>query len=122
MVLVDSSLWIPSLRRRGHIRDHEELSALIRNGEAAWCAAIRLELWAAIGDARERDMLARFRSVVLELPVTDRVWEKAIELDGAGRTKGWTFPYSDLLIFACAKEHGVKLVHRDKHFNQLAKL
>ena len=33
------------------------VEALLRAGEAAWCAMVRLEIWAGIGDERERRAL-----------------------------------------------------------------
>jgi len=35
---------------------------------------------------------------------------------------GVTVPLSDLLIFACAKVHGLGIGHDDGHFDELAKL
>ncbi len=122
MVLVDSSLWVSSLRHTGRVEDREQLSTLIRNHEACWCAAVRLELWPGIGDVRERETMKRFLAIVIDLPMTAEVWEKAIALADTGRRRGWTFPFADLLIFACATTHKVELLHRDQHFDRLAKL
>jgi hypothetical protein len=40
-----------------------ELATLMEKGEAAWCAAVRLELWTGIQHQRERRVLRQFRSV-----------------------------------------------------------
>jgi hypothetical protein len=122
VVLVDSSLWIPTLRESGAAAERERVTSLIRSGEAAWCAAVRLELWSGVGDARERKRLADLLAVVRELPMHPQVWEDAIALAERGRRKGMKFPYPDLLIFSCAREHGVELAHQDKHFDLLARL
>jgi hypothetical protein len=43
-VLVDSSLWVHQLRKSGAPAHRDRVNALLENGEAAWCPAIRLEL------------------------------------------------------------------------------
>jgi predicted nucleic acid-binding protein len=119
MTLIDTSTWIDALREKGPERSRDQVADLIRSGEAAWCPVIRLELWAGIGDARERKVLSGFGDVVVELPVTGEVWELAIDLAGLGRTTGFSFPIPDLVVFACGRIHGAKLLHCDKHFDQL---
>lgn len=122
MVLIDSSLWIPSLRRSGSAKDLAAVAERIRSGEAAWCAAVRLELWAGLRDDRERKALGEFKTVVTDLSMSGETWEKAIWLADVGRRKGYKIPYPDLLIFACAQEHRAELLHQDKHFDLLAAL
>lgn len=122
MVLIDSSLWIPSLRHAGSSEDLATVAERIRAGEAAWCAAVRLELWAGVRDDRERKAMSAFKKVVTDLPMSGAVWESAIELADKARRRGFTIPYPDLLIFACAQEHRVELLHRDRHFEMLATL
>ncbi len=122
MVLIDSSLWIASLRHAGLPQDLAAVADSIRAGKAAWCAAVRLELWAGVRDDRERKSLAEFKAVVTDLPMSANVWEAAVRLADQGRKRGYTIPYPDLLIFSCAQENGAELLHRDKHFDLLAKL
>jgi predicted nucleic acid-binding protein len=38
------------------------------------------------------------------------------------RASGVTVPLADLLIFACAKIHGLEVAHDDSHFDELLKL
>lgn len=122
MVLVDSSVWIEALRTGGDTQARQLLADLLESGLAAWCPAIRLEIWASVRDDRERKVLRHFSEVVVDLRVTDAVWERAIKLAGIGRRRGYSFPYPDLLVFACAKIHGVELLHRDKHFDLLERM
>lgn len=122
MVLIDSSIWIDTLRSGGPEESRRRVGSLLMSGEAAWCPAVRLELWAGIRDDRERRTLSEYASLVTDLPVTDAVWQRAIELTEAGRRKGHSFPYPDRIIFACARVHGVELLHRDRHFDVLAAL
>ena len=122
MVLIDSSVWIEALRRSGSEEIREHVSSLVQSKEAAWCAAIRLELWPGMRDLRERKILNQFRSIVADLPITSAVWESAIDLAERARSRGVSCPYADLLIHSCAKTHKAELLHRDQHFDRLAKL
>lgn len=122
MVLIDSSVWVEALRRSGSEEIRERVYGLVQSGEAAWCAAIRLELWPGVRDLRERKMLDEFRLIVVDLPITSAVWESAIKLAAQARSKGMSCPYADLLIHSCAKMHKLELLHRDQHFDRLAKL
>jgi predicted nucleic acid-binding protein len=98
------------------------LTELIASGQAAWCAAVRLELWSGIRSDRERKTLNQFCSVVVDLPIAAAVWERAIALIETLHRRGQRLPYPDLLIYACKEVHGVELFHRDKHFDLLAKM
>jgi predicted nucleic acid-binding protein len=51
--------------------------------------------------------------------ISSAVWERAVRLADRGRAAGVTVPLADLLIFACATEHGIDLAHDDSHFIQL---
>jgi predicted nucleic acid-binding protein len=94
----------------------------MRSGKAAWCEAIRLELWRGAGSESDRDILRRLRADIRSLPIDDPIWESACRLADVGRRKGLQFPLQDLIIFACAKQHGAELVTRDQHFGELAKV
>jgi predicted nucleic acid-binding protein len=122
VVLVDSSVWIDALRESGPESVRLRVASLMEAGEAAWCAAVRLELWSGIRHDRERRILQQFSSVIVDLPISNQVWDLAIAMAEAGRRRGYTFPYPDLLIFGCATVHRAELFHRDSHFNALAKL
>ena len=52
MVLVDSSVWIESLRRTGRLEVKVALEALLEAYEAQFCPPIRLEV---LGGARKED-------------------------------------------------------------------
>jgi predicted nucleic acid-binding protein len=122
VILIDSSLWIEALRHEGPEDAQKRLASVIEAGEAAWCAAVRLELWIGIRHERERMILRKFNSVVSDLEMVREVWEHSIGLAECARRRGYTFPYVDLLIFSCAKVHRVELLHRDRHFDTLARL
>jgi predicted nucleic acid-binding protein len=118
--LVDTSSWIHQMRPKGDPAVRARVEALLRAGEAAWCPMVRLEIWAGIGDERERRALRAYEGVIPDLPIDAGVWQAALDLAGRARRAGKTIPAADILICACADRHGVTIEHADAHFDMLA--
>lgn len=119
-VLVDSSLWVHQLRKSGDPALRDRVNALLEQGEAAWCAVVRLELWRGVTTDAERKTLRRYEALLPDYEISADVWERAIRLADRGRASGLTVPLADLLIFACAEIHGLDIAHDDGHFDELA--
>jgi predicted nucleic acid-binding protein len=122
MKLIDTSSWIDAMRRDGDAVVRARVQALMQSGEAAWCDFVRLELWNGLRGAAERKQMAALEVDVTRLPTTDAVWDRARELARRARAAGLTVPGADLLIAACAWEHGVEMEHDDAHLTALAAL
>ncbi len=122
MTLIDTSAWVEQLRATGNAVVRARVEFLLQTGQAAWCAAVRLELWAGAGNEKERATLRAYEQELPELPIDDQVWEEACELAGRCRKAGKTAPVSDVLIAACARHHRVDLETTDAHFDFLLKL
>ncbi|MBI3181374.1 MAG: PIN domain-containing protein [Myxococcales bacterium] len=122
MKLVDTSAWVHQMRPKGEAEVRARVEGLLRAGEAAWCAMVRLEIWAGVGDERERKILGEYEAVLPELSIDDRVWRTAYDLARRARRSGRAIPSTDILIFACARSHGVEVEHADDHFDMLAAL
>lgn len=122
MTLVDTSSWVEQLRRTGRMEVRARVETLLRDGEAAWCAAVELELWSGVGSVQERKVLRRYAEVLPRLEMTTEVWRRSVRLADAARGAGLTVPATDLLVFACSREHRVPLEHADRHFDLLAGL
>jgi predicted nucleic acid-binding protein len=120
--MVDTSSWVHQMRAKGDAQIRARVENLLRAGEAAWCAMVRLEISAGIGDERERRILGEYEAVLPELPIDDRVWRSAYALARRARREGKTIPATDILVFACARAHEVELEHADGHFDMLAAL
>lgn len=118
-VLVDSSLWVHHLRRSGDLDKRQRVNDLLKAGQAAWCAAVRLELWRGVTNDAERRTLRKYEALLQDIAITSAVWERAIHLADKGRALGVTVPLADVLIYACAREHGIGVAHDDVHFAQL---
>ncbi len=121
-VLVDSSLWVHQLRKSGDAAKRDRVNALLENGEAAWCPAVRLELWRGVTNDADRKTLRRYEALLPDYEISAEVWTRSIELADRARASGVTVPLADLLIFACAKIHGLVVAHDDTHFDELLKL
>src|SRR5262245_66450429 len=120
--LVDTSLWVHQLRRRGNAAKRERVNALLESGEAAWCPAVRLELWRGVTNDAERRTLRRYHALLPDYEISAEVWNRSIELADRARASDVTVPLADLLIFACATIHGLEVAHDDSHFDELTKL
>jgi len=122
MKLVDTSSWVHQIRRRGDPAIRVRVEQLLRAGDAAWCPAVRLELWAGVGSEADRKLLRDYEQRIPELPITEAVWREAYALAGRCRQAGKTAPPHDILIAACARHHGAEIEHEDAHFDLLARL
>jgi predicted nucleic acid-binding protein len=122
MKLIDTSSWIDALRRDGDPVVRARVQALMQSGEAAWCDFVRLELWNGLRGAAERKQMEALEADVTLLATTEAVWARARELARRARAAGLTVPGADLLIAACAREHGVEMEHDDAHLTALAAL
>ena len=121
-VLVDSSLWVHQLRKSGDPSKRDRVNALLESGEAAWCPAVRLELWRGVTNDAERKTLRRYEALLPDYEISAEVWQRSIHLADRARASGVTVPLADLLIFVCARIHGLEVAHDDAHFDELAKL
>mgnify|MGYP001579471932 FL=1 len=92
---------------------------LMLSGEAAWCDMVCLELWNGMRGAKEKQFMAELEANVVLLPTTDAVWRRSRELARRARANGQTVPGPDLIIAACAWEHGVGIEHGDAHLTAL---
>lgn len=122
MTLVDTSSWIHQLRERGDPAVLKRMEFLLMSGQAAWCAIVRLELWAGVRGEAERKVLREYEQVIPDLDINSAVWDEACELASRCRKAGKTAPSGDLIIAACARHHKVALESANAHFDFLMKL
>jgi hypothetical protein len=122
VTLIDTSSWIDALRHDGDAAIRTRVAGLLRDGTAAWCDMVRLELWNGLRGAAERKQLGALEAAVTNLATTDEVWARARRLARRARAKGITVPGADLVIAACAWTHGAEMEHDDAHLAALASL
>lgn len=109
LLLVDKSAYV-----RG-------AGLLTRRQELCLCAVTRLEL---LFSARSRDdfmaleeELAAFRDLRMDAATFATARGAQRDLAASGQHR---LPIPDLLIAACAQQHGAAVVHVDRHFEVLA--
>jgi predicted nucleic acid-binding protein len=121
MVLVDSSVWIEALRRKGSLEVAVALEGLLEVYEARLCAPVRLEV---LGGARasERAWLGGYFSILPFRPCGADDWERAIALAWQLRNQGVTVPWMDALIAAIALKDGERVYAIDGHFTAIARV
>lgn len=121
MVLVDTSIWIEVLRNTKPL----DLEAIVSFDDVVTCLPIVQEVLQGIRDDGAFE-LARdaLRNVPhLEDPLTNTIFEHAVDLYRAARKRGLTVRSSvDCLIAACAIRHGAEVLHRDRDYAQLARV
>ncbi|HEV2294238.1 MAG TPA: PIN domain-containing protein [Tepidisphaeraceae bacterium] len=122
LVLVDSSAWVQSLRRKGDTDVRARVHELLVGDSAAWCDIVRVELWNGVRGDEEQQRLRDLDERLPRLPISDAVWELACHTARRARSSGVTVPSNDLVIFACAKTYGVRIEHVDKHYELLQNL
>ena len=106
-VVVDSSLWVHQLSKSGDPAKRDRVNTLLKSGEAAWCPAVRLELWRGVTNDAERKTLRRYEASLPDYEISAEVWQRSIQLADRARASGVTVPLADLLIFMCARIHGL---------------
>src|ERR1700722_2161864 len=121
MKLVDTSSWVEYLRERESAAG-DSIETLVLSGEAAWCDITLVELWHGARGAKEKRDLAEMENAIERIPVNAAVWRLASRLALRCREKGINVPISDIIIAACAVNHGLEWEHCDNHFNALLPL
>lgn len=119
--LVDTS----ALHRLGKPHVAAVLAPLIESGRVHVCAVTELEvLFSARNLADYEAGLARFRAGFAWVPVPERGWERAAEVQHelARRGKHRSASIPDLLLAATAEQHGLTLLHYDHDFDTIAEV
>jgi len=119
VVLVDSSVWIEALRRKGRLEVKLAVESLLEVYEAQWCSPVRLEV---LGGARaeERSRLGRHFSTIPYRACTEADWDRAVALAWRIRDRGLTVPWLDIVVAALALHDEVRLYTLDAHFRGIA--
>lgn len=120
-VLIDTSAWVDFFRADGDPKVFAEVEDLVLQGRACLADIVRLELWNGARSARDQRLLARLERELQLIPTSPDVWSAARDLARVLRAAGVTVPAADLLISACARHHGLELLHRDAHFDRIAR-
>ena len=115
LILPDSNVYIDALRAGWD--PFQDFSRHLDSCEFATCGMVMLEVCRGL---REPRVLQRFRerfSVMVYLPTTNAIWERAQQLAWAMDRRGRIIPSQDHIIAASALHVGATVLTRDRHFS-----
>lgn len=121
MLLADTSVWVDLLRGLDTPARHR-LAAALRGGEPVCvCGLILTEVLQGVASpVRRRSLEAAFRPL-LYLPTLRRTYVLAADLYRRARRRGKAVRSTiDCVVAACALEHGIAILHRDRDYDVLA--
>lgn len=116
--LVDKS----ALARMPIASVRQRLAPILEAGDAASCAIIDLEvLYSARSAEDHRLTIARRRLAFESVPLTNEVFDRAIQVQGLLARKGQhRLPIPDLIVAAAAEIAGLVVLHYDADFDRIA--
>ncbi len=121
MILVDTSVWIELFRKSSDFNIEDEIDL----EEIVTCLPVIQEVLQGFDDQRAYQVAreAMFAFPIVESPITEDVFLRAIDLYRTARRAGITVRSSiDCLIGACAIRHSLTVLHRDRDFDGLAQI
>ena len=121
LVLIDTSGWICFFSRRGFEEIKKSISTLLDEDRAAIAGPILVELIQGTRTVEEKETIKRLFRGVHWLSVSDDHWHKAAEMAFDLRRKGITSSAIDTLIATLAIEYRCSLLHKDSHFELIAR-
>jgi predicted nucleic acid-binding protein len=120
LVLIDTSVWIPFLRKSPLASVRDEVDRLLAENRVAIVPMIRLELLGGTKSADEFERLKSRLDALRQIPIDETTWQTAAELSLELRQRGKIIPYTDMLIGSAAILADVLLLHADRHFDLMA--
>lgn len=120
-VVIDTSAWIESFRPQGDPRLGNLVQDLILNGKVLLPGIIKTELLRGAKSRKEYEMLDELLKGLTYLPVQDSFWDMMAKFSFELFRKGVSVPLTDTYIALVCIENKTPLLHKDKHFNLIAK-
>lgn len=117
-VLIDSSVWV-AVSRGGDEALEREVAELLNAGQAAMTWPVWTELYQGAKGKREEKALSDWREICLWFEFDEACWKQAAVTARSCQRAGVNVPFGDVLVHACAKRYGVRLLERDRHFSMI---
>jgi hypothetical protein len=116
--LVDKS----ALARMTHERVRRRLAPIIEAGEAATCSMVDLEVLFSARNHQGHETIRARRDLAYDrVPLTQEIFDRAVEIQGALARRGHhRLPIPDLVVAATAESAGIIVLHYDEHFERIA--
>ena len=121
MILIDTSVWIEVFRRQRPL----DLETVVDLGDVVVCPPIVQEILQGMRETAtfrlaKQSMLA---FPIVESPMAIDVWLEAAQLYRTARAAGTTIrSATDCLIATCALRHDLEVLHRDRDYEQIARV
>ena len=119
--LIDTSVWILALRKDGDESAVKIVSAVLENDQATTCPVVILELLSGVKTEKHYKELESELRTLHFAPIHDAEWIASCRLAHSLLRKGVTVPSTDILIAAAALSGNCTVLHRDRHFDIIAK-
>lgn len=119
-VLVDTSVWIEFFRGNSLIGNNLEM--LIIKDSVEICGVVLFELLQGIKSDSEKFKINDILSNLPYVEVNKIIWQKSAEIAFNIKKKGFTVPFSDILIAVLAIENNLSVFTLDKHFELISEL
>jgi predicted nucleic acid-binding protein len=121
MKLIDTSVWVEFLRRKGDVKVKHTVARLLQADQVAYTCPIRFELLSGAKSSEEND-LEQALSLAQNYQFEPDDWRQAALLERRLRAKGLTIPRNDLFVAVVAIRARMPVVCRDKHFDVVRKI
>ena len=118
MILVDTSVWIESLKRRGENERRELLSILDRD-ELATTGLVMAEVLQGAASEKEYEELHERLLAPYFFEDTHEVWERAARVSYELRRRGEETALSDMVIAMVALENDLEVYAKDSDFDRV---
>jgi predicted nucleic acid-binding protein len=98
------------------------LAPLIQSGAIATCSIVDLEVLYSARDHEEHERIRVRRLLAYEqIPLTQQIFDRAVEVQGAlARTGQHRLPIPDLIVAAAAESADRIVLHYDADFDRIA--
>jgi len=120
LVLIDTSVWIPFLRKSPPPAVRDKVDHLLAENRVAIFPMICLELLGGTKSLNEFNRLKGHLDALHQIPSSEANWEAAAQLSFKLRQQGKVIPYTDILIGSAAIITNCLLLHADRHFDLMA--
>ena len=121
MKLIDTSLWVEFLRRKGDPRVKQVMARFIEADLAAYTCPVRFELLSGVRSEEESDLEQAF-AFSRHIPFERDDWREAALLERQLRCQGLSIPRNDLFVATVAIRTGLCIACRDAHFDAMRKV
>ncbi len=120
-IIIDTSAWIESFRPQCDEKLANLVKDLIIKGRVLLPGIIKAELLRGAKNKREYNRLDDLLKGLTYLPVPEEFWDKLSEFSFGLFRKGIVVPMTDTYIALLCIEMDAPILHRDRHFDLIAK-